>query len=211
MPQYPRYAIYFVPPAHSMLYRFGASLLGYDALSGAPLPFADGIEVQIDGWKEMTIDPRKYGFHATLKAPMVLADGKTEAELLAACAEFAATPRPIPTIKPVVSVISDFIAVVPSQPSASRFGREQESFARQSRARKRPQPAATEGHHPSASGRRDRGDHRRQITNDELRADTKDTIAGAHQFGIAKTVDRLAHRWKLRGCSDGGIKIALRR
>ena len=28
---------------------------------------------------------------------------------------------------------------------------------------------------------------------------------------IALTVDRPAHRWKLRGCSDGGIEIALRR
>jgi len=28
---------------------------------------------------------------------------------------------------------------------------------------------------------------------------------------IVLTVDRAAHRWKLRGCSDGGIEIALRR
>jgi putative phosphonate metabolism protein len=117
MPQYPRYAIYFVPPAHSMLYRFGASLLGYDALSGAPLPFADGIEVQIDGWKEMTIDPRKYGFHATLKAPMSLIDGRSETELMATVEKFARAHRAIPVIAPVVRAIGNFIAIVPDAPS----------------------------------------------------------------------------------------------
>ncbi|MGL4557092.1 MAG: DUF1045 domain-containing protein, partial [Afipia sp.] len=39
MPQYPRYAIYFVPSAQNALYCFGAALLGYDAYSGKPLPF----------------------------------------------------------------------------------------------------------------------------------------------------------------------------
>ncbi len=32
-------------------------------------------------WHELTADPRKYGFHATLKAPFLLADGQTEASL----------------------------------------------------------------------------------------------------------------------------------
>ena len=64
-------------------------------------------------WHDLTEDPRKYGFHATLKAPMSLAPGKTEAGLVAACESFAATPRPIPVIEPVVDSISGFIAVVP--------------------------------------------------------------------------------------------------
>jgi putative phosphonate metabolism protein len=72
----------------------------------------------VPDWREITRDPRKYGFHATLKAPMALADGKSEAELLAACEAFARAPRPIPVIKPVVNEIGDFIAVVPSQRSA---------------------------------------------------------------------------------------------
>jgi 2'-5' RNA ligase len=66
----------------------------------------------------LTTDPRKYGFHATLKAPLSLAQGKTEAELVAACEAFADKPRPIPLITPVVDSISGFIAVVPAQPSA---------------------------------------------------------------------------------------------
>jgi putative phosphonate metabolism protein len=118
MTETPRYAIYYVPALHSELDRFGAHLLGYDAFRRETLPFPDDIEQLLPDWRDLTQDPRKYGFHATLKAPMVLADGMSEAELLAACAEFAAMPRPIPTFAPVVNAIGDFIAIVPSQPSA---------------------------------------------------------------------------------------------
>jgi putative phosphonate metabolism protein len=114
---YPRYAIYYTPEPGSALDRFGAGLLGYDAAAGEDLAFPDGILQQAPDWRELTRDPRKYGFHATLKAPHALASGKTEAELLAACEAFAGTPRPIPVIKPVVGSISGFIAVVPAEPS----------------------------------------------------------------------------------------------
>lgn len=116
MPQFPRYAIYFVPSAPSALYRFGAELIGYDAYTGQPLPFADGIETEIEGWKQPTTDPRKYGFHATLKAPLTLSPGKTENELAAAMHEFARAPRSIPVIAPTVRSISNFIAIVPDGP-----------------------------------------------------------------------------------------------
>ena len=116
MADYPRYAIYYVPAPDSDLHRFGAQLLGYDAFGGEDLPFPDGILQGTPDWRQQTSDPRKYGFHATLKAPMSLADGRTEVELLAACAAFAATPRPVPVIRPVVDSISGFIAVVPAEP-----------------------------------------------------------------------------------------------
>ncbi len=116
MSQYPRYAVYFVPPADSVLYRFGASLIGYDAYSGQSLPFIDGIEAEVQGWKRFTTDPRKYGFHATLKAPLSLAPGKTEDELVAAVRDVAQTPRAIPVIAPAVRNIGSFIAIVPDVP-----------------------------------------------------------------------------------------------
>jgi putative phosphonate metabolism protein len=115
MTSFPRYAIYYAAAEGSDLARFGAQLLGYDARSGEDLPFADGVLQSVPDWRELTRDPRKYGFHATLKAPLTLAPGLTEAELLAACESFAATPRPIPVIRPVVDSISGFIAVVPAE------------------------------------------------------------------------------------------------
>jgi putative phosphonate metabolism protein len=115
---YPRYAIYYTPEPGSDFDRFGAELLGYDATTGEDLSFPGGILQLAPDWRELTRDPRKYGFHATLKAPLSLAPGKTEAELLAACEAFAEIPRPIPVITPVVGSISGFIAVVPAEPSA---------------------------------------------------------------------------------------------
>jgi putative phosphonate metabolism protein len=118
MSNYPRYAIYYAPEPGSVLDRFGAALLGYDAATGEDLPFpADVIEAAPD-WRELTSDPRKYGFHATLKAPFSLAQGNTEADLFAACAALGAAPRAIPLIRPVVGAISGFVAIIPAEPPA---------------------------------------------------------------------------------------------
>jgi putative phosphonate metabolism protein len=118
MTGFPRYAIYYLSAPGSDLDRFGAQLLGYDALSGDGLPFPDDVLRLVPDWRELTRDPRKYGFHATLKAPLLLAPGMTEAGLLTACERFAGTPRPIPVIRPAVDSISGFIAVVPAERSA---------------------------------------------------------------------------------------------
>ena len=115
MANFPRYAIYYASAPGSALDRFGAAMLGYDAYGGCDLRFPDDVPPD---WRDLTEDPRKYGFHATLKAPMALADGKTEADVAAACEAFASAPRPIPIIEPVVDSISGFIAVIPATPSA---------------------------------------------------------------------------------------------
>jgi putative phosphonate metabolism protein len=115
MANFPRYAIYYTAARDSVLDRFGAQLLGYDAWTGEELSFPDFALQATPDWPNLTQDPRKYGFHATLKAPMPLASDTTETELLAACAAFADKPRAIPVITPVVNAISGFIAVVPSE------------------------------------------------------------------------------------------------
>ena len=117
MATFPRYAIYYTPIAGSALDRFGARLIGYDAWTGKDIAFADGIVETVPDWRELTHDARKYGFHATLKAPFGLADDQDEDRLLAACATFAATPRVQPRIRLVVNSISGFIAVIPGDPA----------------------------------------------------------------------------------------------
>lgn len=89
-----RYAIYYAPPEGSALWRKASAWLGRDAATGKdvarpPVPGLDGLDVG-----ELTADPRHYGFHATLKAPFELAEGKTESELLAAAADVAAGLTP---------------------------------------------------------------------------------------------------------------------
>ena len=114
----PRYAIYYAAAPDSALHRFGSAALGYDAYTGEDLPFPHEIVLSAPDWRDITRDPRKYGFHATLKAPMVLAPDRTEAELITACDAFASTARRMPRIIPVVAPISGFIAVIPERPSA---------------------------------------------------------------------------------------------
>ena len=118
MATFPRYAIYYVSAPGGELDRFGTRLLGYDAFTGEDLPFPDDIVQMAPDWRDLARDPQKYGFHATLKAPLSLADGKTEPELLAACESFAEASRTIPVIRPVVNSMSGFIAVVSAEPSA---------------------------------------------------------------------------------------------
>lgn len=149
MTGFPRYAIYFAAGPNSPLSRFGAALLGYDAYTGDETPFPrEALEVAPD-WRDLTADPRKYGFHATLKAPMALAPGKFEAELVAACVAFAGKARPLPVIQPVVDSISGFIAVIPAEPVealqqlAADCVRDFDSFraalSAEDRARRRPE------------------------------------------------------------------------
>jgi putative phosphonate metabolism protein len=115
MANFPRYAIYFSAAQGSALDRFGSALLGYDAYGGDDLAFPGGLPAD---WRDLTQDPRTYGFHATLKAPIALADGKAEVQVAAACQLFAEMARPVPVIRPVVDSISGFIAVIPAESSA---------------------------------------------------------------------------------------------
>lgn len=117
MSDQPRYAIYFVPAADSPLYRFGAALLGYDALGKKDVAQPQAMIDAIPDWHALTDDPRRYGFHATLKAPFYLAPGTDEAELIAAFETFAATPRTIPTITPTVKLLRFFVAIVNDAPN----------------------------------------------------------------------------------------------
>jgi putative phosphonate metabolism protein len=113
----PRYAIYFVPPADSALYRFGAGVLGYDCYTGESLPPPRDFALAASEWDALTREARKYGFHATLKAPFRLLPPFSEADLAAELERFAAIPRTIPEIRPTVQSLAGFIAVLPDAPS----------------------------------------------------------------------------------------------
>jgi putative phosphonate metabolism protein len=113
----PRYALYYAPAPGSDLDRFGSALLGYDAHTGDELAYPQTILQGAPDWADLTQDPRKYGFHATLKAPFSLPPGMTEPQLLTACEAFTRQPRPIPIIKPVIASVGGFIAIAPMQPS----------------------------------------------------------------------------------------------
>ncbi len=109
-----RYAIYHCPETDSGLYRVASDWLGYDAASrmerGAELPG----EISEEEWRAATETPRTYGFHATLKPPFRLADGRSEQELLGALSDFARTVPPADVGPLSVSEIGGFIALLPA-------------------------------------------------------------------------------------------------
>jgi hypothetical protein len=114
-----RYALYFVPPADSALYRFGSSILGYDCYTGRMLTHPDELERDARAWRSMVNGPRRYGFHATLKAPFHLSSACTEMQLIGALQSFAASGHVIPVIAPVIRMLSGFAAILSQQPEPS--------------------------------------------------------------------------------------------
>jgi putative phosphonate metabolism protein len=118
----PRYAIYFVPDPNTALYRFGSAVLGYDCFTGAEIPTLDALPVDTRTWRELTRAPRRYGFHATLKAPFRLAPGQTEAELISKLVEFSRTITRAPTIEPAICLLHHFVAITPANVCAGLGG-----------------------------------------------------------------------------------------
>lgn len=113
----PRYALYFAPAVDSALWRFGCATLGYDAFTGEEIAFAvpPGCDAQL--WPDRTAEPRRYGFHATLKAPFELAGGRSEGELRAFARQIALGCTAVPLAGLKVTSLGRFVALTPSEPS----------------------------------------------------------------------------------------------
>lgn len=107
-----RAAIYFAPDPGSALARRASAWLGREAGSGRELeriaaPDLHGVDLDT-----ITASPRRYGFHATLKAPFALADGMTLSRLGSALAGFAARRRAI-KVSLTLAELGGFLALVP--------------------------------------------------------------------------------------------------
>jgi putative phosphonate metabolism protein len=114
-----RYALYFAPLADRPLWEFGSAAIGWDAETATEHPARPPAPALAPGWAEATAEPRRYGFHATLKAPFALAEGTRAEDLLAAAEAFAAGPRPVPQLRLTVRILAGFVALVPEGPSAA--------------------------------------------------------------------------------------------
>ncbi|WP_238367785.1 DUF1045 domain-containing protein [Mesobacterium pallidum] len=104
---YTRFAIYYLPPA-GPLAAFGASWLGWDVESGAPVDHWD-----VPGIDDVTMTPRKYGFHGTLKPPFRLADGRSPEGLAEAVAAMAAACAPARAEGLALTALGRFLALTP--------------------------------------------------------------------------------------------------
>ena len=85
-----RYAIYFCPRPDTALAAFGKSWFGYDIETGQVVPRL------ISNLPDHCVaQPRRYGFHGTLKAPFALAGGASEDGLIEAVGKLCADSAPV--------------------------------------------------------------------------------------------------------------------
>jgi putative phosphonate metabolism protein len=110
-----RYAIYYAPAESAPLTRAAAAWLGRDAFTGEALQPPDTDGISREQWAGIVIDPRVYGFHATLKPPFRLAEGTTEQALRERLRRFAAARRPF-AAKLQLGSLARFLALVLSRP-----------------------------------------------------------------------------------------------
>jgi putative phosphonate metabolism protein len=109
-----RYAIYYAPPADSLLWRLGSAWLGRDAITGSTLSPPVVPEMDAARLHALTKSPRHYGLHATLKPPFRLAAGAESGQLTDAIGTLARSLQPFEMPPLQVAVLSGFIAVRPA-------------------------------------------------------------------------------------------------
>lgn len=111
-----RYALYFAPSPDEPMAQIARRWLGRDCRTGAAVeqPRIDGISPA--RLREITADARRYGFHATLKAPFRLAEGRDPTELRRALREFTLVRQPFTVPSLVLTAGLGFPALVPEEP-----------------------------------------------------------------------------------------------
>ncbi len=109
-----RYALYFTPDREHPLTRTAAAWLGRDAFTGAAVtpPAVSSLSQAEIAFH--TAAARRYGFHATIKAPFRLSDGQSEQSLLDALETYARETAPILVPQLVIGQIDGFFALLPS-------------------------------------------------------------------------------------------------
>ena len=109
--RYVRYGIYFTPNK-GPLAAAGAAWLGWDLVAGQECTPVGG---------QLTERPRRYGFHATLKAPFHLADGASAEALAKATSALAEALSPVALHGVEINKLGSFLALTPSgDPTALR-------------------------------------------------------------------------------------------
>lgn len=110
-----RVALYFAPSPQSAWWRAGSEWLGRCALTGhpRPQPVIDGL--MPEQFAALTAHPRRYGWHATLKAPFRLAPGQSLDTLRAAVRQLCAGRESFDLAPLQVSHMGHFLALRPLQ------------------------------------------------------------------------------------------------
>ncbi|KRC27811.1 DUF1045 domain-containing protein [Acidovorax sp. Root217] len=109
-----RYAVYFAPNPGTLAWLAGSHWLGRCAALLQPMQPLDIHGVASEELERLTAAPRRYGWHATLKAPFALAPGVDWLTLHHAVQTLASSLRPFAMPPMQVERIDDFLALVPT-------------------------------------------------------------------------------------------------
>lgn len=90
-----RYAIHFTPSPSEPLTHAAAAWLGRDSYSGISMDPPSGIDLCLQDLSYFTAAPRRFGFHANLKAPFTLRSNLQESDLLRELMIFASKLQPV--------------------------------------------------------------------------------------------------------------------
>lgn len=112
-----RYAVYFAPGRESPWWAFGVAWLGRDDALDVPLPQRALHGLDAVGMDALTAQPRRYGFHATMKPPFRLDTGETADDLLVRLHLLARGRRAVPLGQLVPVYMDGFVALVPAVPN----------------------------------------------------------------------------------------------
>ena len=111
MDDFRRYAIYYAPRDGAFATAV-AGWLGWDPARAGTVahPHLDSLPAPI---ADLTAEPRKYGFHGTIKAPFRLADDIRRADLMSAVTALAARLRPVVMPRLQLAALKGFVALLP--------------------------------------------------------------------------------------------------
>ena len=112
-----RLAIFFTPPEGDPLTRAAARWLGRDAFSGQRLDREPVDGFPADEIGDLTADPRRYGFHATLKPPFRVAAGHNADEIVRSVTAFCAAACPLRISALRIERLGSFFALTPGGPA----------------------------------------------------------------------------------------------
>ncbi len=114
-----RHAIYFAPRVDSPWLQAGSEWLGRCAAHGRALPQPPIAGVPAPVQERLTSAPRRYGFHATLKAPFALAPSASMRSLHAALRDICSTHAAFELPRLKVAPVDNFLALVPDGDSSA--------------------------------------------------------------------------------------------
>jgi putative phosphonate metabolism protein len=106
-----RYGIYYVPARGTPLAEFGSAILGYDLEHGTERERLAVAGLAAGQLAQLTHRARRYGFHATLKAPFALAPGRSRVDVLKLAADIADRCHAVEVSGLQVAMLGDFVAM----------------------------------------------------------------------------------------------------